>query len=193
MKNTWKLAPLFVLAFVTFGCGGGGSASAEGVGEAVLAAIQAEDYPAIYENFDPWTADAMQWRKDSAIYDSETTKDWWKNNKDRYVGENSMDPGKKLEIADKETLFALEPYQGTALMEGWYQKAHKWEKFTDRMADMRLIGVKVRHGLEGDGSGSVSYANKYGDSLEVSVTRIGGVWYADGVELNGQEKLPVAE
>lgn len=193
MKNTLKLAPLFVLAFVMFGCGGGGSASAEGVGESVLSAIQAEDYPGIYNSFDPWTANGMQWRKDSAIYESETTKDWWKNNKDKYVGENSLDPGKKFEIGDKDALFALEPNQGAALHEGWYKKAHKWEKFTERMADMRLIGVKVRHGLEGDGSGSVSYRNKYGDSLEVSVTRIGGVWYADGVELNGQEKLPVAE
>lgn len=193
MKNTWKLAPLFVLAFVMFGCGGGGSASAEGVGEAVLSAIQSEDFPAIYDSYDPWTADALQWRKDSAIYESETTKDWWKNVKDNYVGENSLDPGKKLEITDKDTLFALEPAQGMALVDRWYEKAHKWEKFADRMADMRLVGVNVEHGLEGDGSGTVAYANKYGDELSVRVKRIGGVWYARSVTLEGKEKLPVAE
>ncbi len=193
MKNFMKLAPLFVLAVAMVGCGGGGSATPDGVGDSVLKAIQSEDFPAIYANFDPWTDAALQWRKDSAKYESETTKDWWKNHKDDYVGENSMDPGKKFDLGDAEKVFALEPAQGAALHEGWYKKAHKWEKFAERMEDMRLINVSVRHGLEGDGSGSVTYNNKYGDSLTVSVTRIGGVWYAESVKLEGAEKLPVAE
>lgn len=195
MKNVLKVAPLFVLALVLFGCGGGGSASPEGVGDSVLGALQDEDYAGIYSSFVPWQEAAMQQNKDHEVFQSEVTEDWWTNRKDRLAsgGDESLDPGKLLEISDKEGYFELEPAQRAALKAGWYQKAHKWEKWGERLADMRLTGMDVSHGLEGDGRGSIEYENKWGDSLGVRITRIEGVWYATGVSFEGPEELPTKD
>jgi hypothetical protein len=78
-------------------------------------------------------------------------------------------------------------------MQRWYQKAHKWEKFKERMEDLRLVDVSTKHGLEGDGSATVTYQNRYGDELSVGCERIGGVWYARSTSLKGEEKLPTKE
>lgn len=195
MKNTWKMAPLFALALLAFGCGGGGSASPEGVGDSIVSAIRGENYADIYDSFVPWQEAAMQQDLDRELFRSENTKDWWKNNKDRLSsgGDNSLDPGKLLEISDKDDYFALSPAQRTALEDGWYKRAHKWEKFTERMEDLRLVDISARHGFEGDGSGSLTYENMYGDSLTVPITRVDGIWYATSVRIEGLEELPTAE
>jgi hypothetical protein len=189
------LAPLVLLTVALTSCGGGGSATPQGVGDAVLSAVKGEDFPSVYDSFAPWTTDAHQVRKDQMKFESETTKDWWKNHKDTYSsgGDNSLDPGKKLEIDSEEKLFELDPNQGAALMQRWYQKAHKWEKFKERMEDLRLVDVSTKHGLEGDGSATVTYQNRYGDELSVGCERIGGVWYARSTSLKGEEKLPTKE
>lgn len=195
MKTMFKWMPLMMLGVILAGCGGGGAATPEGVGDAVLRAIQNEDFAAIYRQYPAWQADANRQSQDHEKFQSETTNEWWAANRDRLgsTGERSLDPGKKLNIDSEEKYFKLDANVRTALVNGWYQRAHKWEKFNERMADMRLVSMQANHGLEGDGEGTLRYRNRYGDLLSVQVRRIHNVWYCVHVNVEGLEQLPVKE
>lgn len=195
MKTTMRLVTVVLCGMALAGCGGGGAATPEGVGDAIMGAIEDEDFAAIYRQFPAWQIEGNQQAQDHEKFTAETTSDWWAANRERLAsgGDQSLDPGKKLNIDSEEKYFNLDASTRAALVNGWYQRAHKWEKFTERMADMRLIGVQATHGLEGDGQGSLRYRNRYGDRLEVQLRRIGNVWYCVGVAQEGNEQLPVKE
>jgi hypothetical protein len=191
-KHTALLLPLAFAALLLAGCGGGGSATPEGAANDVLSAIQSERFERIYRNYQPHNDTARKVHEDRQKFRSETTENWWTANREEIAGtgDNSLDPGKKLEIESEEDYFNLSPERRAALHDDWYKHSHRWEKFSDRVGDLRLTSIEERHGLEGDGEATVRYNNRYGDSLVVRVVRFRGTWYVATVRLDGRDKLP---
>jgi hypothetical protein len=181
-----------VVLLLVAGCGGGGSASPEGAASDVLSAIQSERFERMYRTFLPHHSEDLRVNQEVERFQAENTENWWSNNSETLsgTGEGSLDPGRKLSIENQEAYFRLTPEQHAALHGRWYARAHRWDRFSDRMDDLRLVRLAEDLGPEGSGGGTVTYRNRYGDSLTVRLRRFRGAWYVTDVRLQGDRTLP---
>jgi hypothetical protein len=187
-KRAASFLPLAFAALLLAGCGGG---TPEDVANEVLAAIQAGEFDNIYLNYPPHSATARKLEQDRERHQAAATEDWWVYNRDRMTGAGvSLDPEVRLEIKSESDYFRLTPEQRTALHDNWYKHAHRWERFEDRLNDLRLTSISESHWFEGGGTATVTYRNRFNDTLIVQLVRFRGTWYANDVSLRGRDFLP---
>lgn len=193
MKNTWKLAPLSVLAFVMFGCGGGGGGpDPRPIAEGVLDAIKSENFTAIYNYHAPWDHEMQE--QETAVRKWRMTEGWdrWKDFKPRLEGDEGLDPKDKSGITGGEEKWTgASDAERYAVLIGCYRvyTADEWEKRL-KESDWYWAGRTIDLKEEGQGTATFRYRNRYRDSITVSLVREGGMWYLAGVEINMDKKMP---
>jgi len=187
VKNLLKAAPLLALIFVLSSCGGGGAGSAEEIGKGVVEAIKAKKLEDCIKFSSEWGTNSVEQKRQNNLWLLEVEQLKWKEN---FADGNlkQWDPEGKSGIDSKDKYKDAAVGVIGALHHNLY-KMYKAKKLDDRLAaDFWLIKFDVRHGLEGDASSSMTYANKYNDTISVTAERVNGVWYMTTVGVNFPEE-----
>lgn len=192
MKNTWKLAPLAVLAFVMFGCGGGGGAAdPRPIAEGVLDALKNENFTAVYDYHAPWEHEMGEQMTGVKRWRMTEGYERWKDLKKNFEGDEGLDPKDKSEITGGEEKWSeASDAQRYAVFAGFYRvyTADDWEKRL-KESDWYWAGRSINLKEEGEGEATFRYRNRYRDSITVTMVRDGGLWYLASAEINMAKEI----
>lgn len=190
MKNTLKVAPLFVLALIAFGCGGGGGAagSPEEIGEGVKDAIVSENFTDVYSYIPAWQIESSEGRTAVKKWRMEEGWEKWKPLKERL---EKLDPKDKSEIIDEDKWKEASNAQRLAVFMGFY-KCYAADKWENRLKEglWYLSSRDVDLDPEGQGDATMIYQNKYNDTITVRAVRENGLWSLRNASLEMAEDLP---
>lgn len=189
MKNTWKLAPLFVLAFVMFGCGGGGGTpDPRDIGHAAFKQIVAKDFDSLDSLMDPWGGDVSLVGTQRAWQIEEGYRRW-KDYKARLEGDNGMDPKSKSEIDGEEAWKNMSFGKAVGLEFGLY-KLYAVDDLDKRLESPWTWNADQKLQIEGQGNATMEFENGYKDTITVTMSRREGLWYLTSVRVDFQKELP---
>lgn len=191
MKNLLKAAPFAALLIMLSSCGGGGGGTADpkDIGDSALKKFLAKDFDSMIDLLDQSTGDwsgreeVENWRKAEGY-------EIWKDYKDRLEGDNGMDPKSKSGIDGESKWKEMSAGKDWALRNGFY-KLYACDDL-DKRLEMKWVHTSTSTDLkiEGQGEGSVTYMNGYGDRLTVSCVRRGGLWYMTDANPKMDKELP---
>ena len=205
MMKVIKVAPLFVLALMMFGCGGGGgTATPDDIGRSVVDSIKGESFDDLYGMLPLHLTDA-EYEKARRDYKIEEDLERWKDIEDRIEGnkekgieaKDALDPESKSDIKDEDSWKAASQERLYALHIGCYNLYHI-KKFEERVkeADFYLTDSKIMKPADGEEdrrTARVRLRNKYGDSITVRCVEDQGLWYLAHVSFDFPEELPKAK
>jgi hypothetical protein len=189
MKNTWKLAPLFVLAVVMVGCGGGGGTpDPRDIGHSAFKKITSKDFDSLHNLMDTWGGE---------MSDEAKRRDWriaegydrWKEYKARLEGDNGLDPKSKSEIDGEDKWKSMSPGKELGLEWGLY-KLYAVDDLDKRLEGPWSWSADQRLSIEGQGNASMTFTNGYNDTISVTMSRREGLWYLTSVSTNFPKELP---
>ena len=199
MRNSWKLAPLAVLAVMMFGCGGGGgTATPDDVARAAVAAFKGESFDDLY-NMQPLHLQDSGYAEARREYRIKEGYDRWKDEKpgilgDKDKGIEAADPEEKSGIKDEDTWKAATQARLYALRAGCY-RVYKIKKFEDRVTNAEFYMIRSTINTPKDGESerrmaSVRFGNIYGDRIVVTCLEDQGLWYLLDIDFSFDEELP---
>ncbi|MCC6150903.1 MAG: hypothetical protein IT461_11680 [Planctomycetes bacterium] len=189
MKRTIQGLMLLALiavpvAFAT-ACGGGGASSAKSVGDDALSAITGEKFDKLAGLMAEWDVNNAKQRHANYLWRIEKEKIKYKDNVEPFIKQQDPEGKAKIDSTDSFKSASIETF--IAVEQGAY-KIYKGKKLEDRLkAEWSMTDYSIRHGLEGDASASMTYMNKFNDSITVSTTRVEGKWYLDSVSVSFAE------
>ncbi len=182
-----KVLPLFVLSLMVFGCGGSGDP--DGLADSIKDDIISESFDSLFDYHMDWEKEKDEGKAAANAWRHEEGYEKWKTTKEKL---EKLDPKDKSEIADSKDKWAeASDAERYAVRSGVYliYEAEDWE---ERLKEglWYKSSRSVEYGLEGQARGSVSYKNKYGDSIRVSLYRENGSWYLSSVTVDMPKDKP---
>lgn len=190
MKNTLKIAPLLVLALAVISCGpsGGAAGTPEEIGDAVKDAIVGISFTDVYSYLPAHRIESDKQANDAKAWRWEEGYERWKD-VEEYIKE--LDPERESGMTDEDGFKNASHAERYALMQGLY-KLHDIEKKDERLGDGLWFRASrsVELNVEGQGSATVTYSNKYGDSIRVRCVREDGLWALSRLEVSIPKEAP---
>jgi len=186
------LALIAIPTVFTTACGGGGSADPQSIADAVVSGFKNEKFTKFYDYMPKWQTAAAEQESEVKKWRAKEGWDRWKDFKTRLEGDNGLDPKDKSGITGGEEKWtgASDAERGAVLM-GYYRVyvADDWEK---RLKDGEwfLDGREIKLEIEGQGTATFEYKNRYNDSIEIRCFREGGVWFLNGARIKMEKKMP---